>query len=225
MNIVWDFDGIIFPLVPYSSDHILIDYMFQKDFFSFTEKMLMRLAYSFEKKDMASLRFKKCLRTLVCKKPYAVLDYVLEIISAGIPDENVHLLSGLHDAGYKMHIISTGTENIIKNALVSKGADQYFKTVSGNRIVAEIGRIIGYDCLITAESKVDFAERQLGLRSQDTIAVGFGYSDIPILDWARYPVLIDPSKAGWEKFGDRNYIFLESVDMLPRILKSLIVQV
>ena len=48
------------------------------------------------------------------------------------------------------------------------------------------------------------------------IAVGDGYTDIPMLDWAKIPVLVDRTGRKQIKYANKNYRFVRS---LPEILE------
>ena len=47
------------------------------------------------------------------------------------------------------------------------------------------------------------------------MAVGDGYTDIPMLDWAKIPVLVDRTGRKQSKYAAKNYHFVRS---LPEIL-------
>jgi len=50
------------------------------------------------------------------------------------------------------------------------------------------------------------------------MAVGDGYTDIPMLDWAKFPVLLDRTGRKQTKFAGKSYRFVRSLHEVLDIL-------
>jgi len=50
------------------------------------------------------------------------------------------------------------------------------------------------------------------------MAVGDGYTDIPMLDWAKFPVLLDRTGRKQPKYAGKNYHFVRSLPEIVDIL-------
>jgi phosphoserine phosphatase len=53
------------------------------------------------------------------------------------------------------------------------------------------------------------------------MAVGDGYTDIPMLDWAEIPVLVDRSGRKQIKYAHKNYRFVRSLPEILGIINSI----
>ena len=226
INIVWGFNGTVVAMhaytVFYDSDHILLDYLIQNRFFSFGDKLRASMLLRLEEKDFWAPCFRKHTGRFLEKKPSAVIEAVAKIISPRIPEENLDMMRGLRDAGYRMYIASCSVGNIASRALEMRNALDIFETVCANRISVENGMMTEYNpVFLRGKDKIEYLEKNLKLSRKNTVVIGSGRDDIPLLDWSGYPVFIDQSKRGWEKYGNKNYVFIESYRMIPSIIRSL----
>ena len=57
-----------------------------------------------------------------------------------------------------------------------------------------------------------------GISPEQTIVVGDGYTDLPLLDWAEIPVLIDRTGKKRKKYTHRDYYFISSIPELIEII-------
>lgn len=226
INIVWGFNGTIVPMLPYTvfydSDHILLDYLIQNRFFSFGEKIQASMLLKMEERDFWRPFFRKKTGKFLEKKPSAVIEAVSKIISLRIPEENLEVMRKLQASGYNMYIASCSVGNIISRTLEMRGADNIFKSVCANDISVQSGMLSEYNPIfLRGRDKIACLEKNLGLKKENTVVIGCRRDDVDILDWSRYPILIDQTKKGWERFGNRNYVFLESFSMIPSVIHSL----
>jgi phosphoserine phosphatase len=62
--------------------------------------------------------------------------------------------------------------------------------------------------------------QKLNLSPVDTMVVGDGYTDFPLLEWSALPVLIDRSGKKKKHFSDRNFYFISSIPELINIIEK-----
>ena len=74
----------------------------------------------------------------------------------------------------------------------------------------------------SGKDKIAFLEETMRFSPENTIVIGASQDDIPLLEWSKYPILVDASRDGWKKYEDKHFIFMESVQMVPEIIKSLV---
>ena len=53
------------------------------------------------------------------------------------------------------------------------------------------------------------------------VAVGDGYTDIPLLDWVQWPVMMDPDQSNRRKYASKPYRFIPSISALPGLLTQM----
>ena len=109
-------------------------------------------------------------------------------------------------------------EKILEKA----GLRDCFETIRANPLKLEAGSIVGgVPRLVSAEDKLSLAKELLGRDPNGVAAVGDGYTDIPILDWVQWPVMMDPDLSNRQKHASKPYHFIPSVDVLPVLLTQL----
>ena len=59
-----------------------------------------------------------------------------------------------------------------------------------------------------------------GVSADETIAVGDGYTDIPLLDWAKISVLVDRTGKKQTKYAHKNYHFVQSLTEILNIVEN-----
>jgi phosphoserine phosphatase len=93
-----------------------------------------------------------------------------------------------------------------------------FESIAANRFETENGRISGMTLQISnPEDKV----RYLVARRLDPgtcVAVGDGYTDIPLLDWAGISVLVDRTGKKQLKYSDKKYRVVGSLTDILHII-------
>lgn len=117
--------------------------------------------------------------------------------------------------GHSMMVLSCGTANLSENTLQQAGLGDCFEIFAGNRFESNNGRIGDMTLHVpNPEDKVRFlVDRKID--PDRCMAVGDGYTDIPMLDWAKISVIMDRSGRKRIKFAHKNYRFIRS---LPEIL-------
>ena len=71
--------------------------------------------------------------------------------------------------------------------------------------------------LLTPEDKLEIIN-SLEISAEHAIAVGDGYTDLPLLDWASIPVMIDRTGKKKQKYSGKDYFFISSIPELAEIL-------
>jgi len=118
-------------------------------------------------------------------------------------------------------VLSCGTVNLSENTLQKAGLGGCFEIFAGNRFESENGKISAMALHIpNPEDKVRFLAGKK-IEPGGCMAVGDGYTDIPMLDWAEVPVLIDRSGRKQIKYADKNYHFVRSLPEILGIVKTI----
>jgi phosphoserine phosphatase len=118
-------------------------------------------------------------------------------------------------------IISCGTLDLIERILEIAGIKSCFKHIEGNRFLSANDRIIGIQNRI-----IHPTDKLKPLKGQDldadrVIAVGDGYTDLPLLDWAHFPVLMDRSQTKSRLPAERRYSKIASISDLVEWIENL----
>lgn len=117
-------------------------------------------------------------------------------------------------------ILSCGTADLIERVINFAGLDNCFTLIPGNRFQFTNNLISGMDFhLIDPRDKLKVMQA-LGISIQQSIVVGDGYTDLPILDAAGIPVMIDRSGKKREDYLKKNYYFISTVSELGDVLKK-----
>ena len=92
--------------------------------------------------------------------------------------------------------------------------------VAGNRFRIANGVINGMRLHVpNPEDKVRWV-KEMGMSPADAIVVGDGYTDIPLLDWAGTPVLVDRNGEYQPKYKHRGYRFISSTVKILDVLEE-----
>jgi phosphoserine phosphatase len=62
--------------------------------------------------------------------------------------------------------------------------------------------------------------KRLNLSPDQTIVVGDGYTDLPLLNWASIPVIIDRSGQKKKQFTSHNFYFISSIPEIMDIIEE-----
>ena len=207
----------------YSSDHILIDYLRTNNYLLFKKKLMASFMLRHDKSPAVKSWTRGHLGSFINGQPSIVLENVSKILSAKISDQAIKVMKVLQTQGFELYVVSCSTDSLLKSSLYFKGADTLFRGIVGNHVSSYSGQIMDYTCNFrSGKDKVAFLEQTMKLSPENTIVIGASQDDIPLLEWSRYPILVDASREGWKKYDDKHFIFMESIQMVPEIIKSLV---
>jgi phosphoserine phosphatase len=216
-NIIWDFDGTLLPNDPYDSEQSLMMYKLYEAGQRvpvFTHALARLLIYADQKEYLRKV-FKRFYIRFMTGTSVDIFDPVCTQLAAKISEADRRALMQLANLGHRMIVLSCGTANLSESTLQKAGLGDCFEIIAGNRFESENGKISAMTLHIpNPADKVRFLAGQK-IEPGRCMAVGDGYTDIPMLDWAEIPVLVDRSGRKQIKYAHKNYRFVRS---LPEIL-------
>ena len=140
----------------------------------------------------------------------AALDPICAQIATHISHADRAALRALGARGVQMTVLSCGTAELSQGTLRAAGLSQVFARVEANRLLTRDARIAGIERRIyRPETKVDIVARY-GIPWEQVIAVGDGYTDLPLLDRAGLPILIAAGDRA-RRFSGRPYHIVPSL--------------
>ena len=221
-TIIWDFDGTLLPLAPYDSEQTMVLYKLDETaprppFFL---RAIARLLIGADRRQMLRKTFKRFYIRLMRGTPTAVMDQIGMRLSQRIPPQDRQAIARLKADNYRMIVLSCGTADLSRRTLANAGLGECFESIAGNRFKISRGLINGMTLHVpNPEDKIRWLERK-DISSAEVIAVGDGYTDIPLLDWAKTGVLLDRTGRKREKYKHRNYRFISSTSEILEVLDS-----
>ena len=228
-TIIWDFDGTLYPLRPLDSEQALLKMrrsQFQKGMHRFLDLWIEGLIYGDQHQWFRNRQSRKLYRMLygwaLKGTPAAFLDRAAEDTAALISGDDRKTLHEMRRSGLRMLVISCGTLELCEKVLKKAGIRDCFETVRANPLILESGNIVGgVSQVVAAEDKLTLARQLTGTPPKGVVAVGDGYTDIPLLDWAEYPVMVDPDQSNQRKYTSKPYHFIPSINALPGLLTQM----
>ena len=219
-TIIWDFDGTLLPLSPYDSEQTLM--RFKLDEINPGPppivRAIARLLIMADQRQMLRKTFKRFYIQLMKGTPAAVMDQVGARLSDNISAEDRQTIAGLKSLGYRMFVLSCGTADLSERALRNAGLGHCFETIAGNRFTIDDGLIDGMTLHVpNPMDKVKWVEK-MDLSPADTIAVGDGYTDIPLLDWAEISIMMDRTGKQKDKYRHKDYQFISNTSEILDVL-------
>jgi phosphoserine phosphatase len=222
-NIIWDFDGTLLPNDPYDSEQTLMMYKLHEagEKISIFTRALARILIYADQKEYLRKAFKRFYIRLMTGTSVAIFDPVGRRLAAKIPQADRQAILQLANLGHRMIVLSCGTVNLSENTLQKAGLGSCFDIFAGNRFESENGKISAMTLQIpNPEDKVRFLTAQK-IDPSRCLAVGDGYTDIPMLDWAKISVLMDRTGRKQMKYAHKNYRFVRSLPEILGIFKSI----
>jgi phosphoserine phosphatase len=124
----------------------------------------------------------------------------------------------LANNGHRMIVLSCGTANLSEKILESAEIVNCFENIIGNRFETIDGRISDMTLHVpNPEDKVRYVIDQK-MNPKACVAVGDGYTDIPLLDWAEISILVDRTGRKQIKYAHKNYRFVKSLTSILDII-------
>jgi phosphoserine phosphatase len=218
--IIWDFDGTLLPSDPYDSEQALMLYRLHETGEKipfFIRALALTLLWADQKEHLRKV-FKRFYIRFMTGVAMDMFDPVCTRLAAKISAADRQALLQLANQGYRMIVLSCGTANLAENTLQKAGLAGCFEVIAGNRFESVNGKINTMTLHIpNPADKVKYLAK-LKVEPGKCMAVGDGYTDIPMLDWAKIPVLVDRTGRKQIKYSSKNYHFVRS---LPEILDIL----
>jgi phosphoserine phosphatase len=171
---------------------------------------------------------KECLRRMF-KRFYVwfmqgthvtALDTVSERLAAKISAADRQAVIALKKQGCTMMVLSCGTADLGERVLKMAGLADCFDAIEGNRFTFENNCITGMTYgMDNPEDKRAFLQEN-EISPENTIAVGDGYTDIPMLDWARNAIVMDRLGKKNTQFRNKNYQFISSIPEILELIRT-----
>jgi phosphoserine phosphatase len=219
-HIVWDFDGTLLPNTPYDSEQTLMMHKLQQSGEPIPSifRMLARFMIHADKREHLRKSFKIFYIWFMKGTPAAMLDQAAEGLADKICVSDRTFLLDLAADGYTMLVLSCGTADLSERILKKAGLRNCFKTIAGNRFQFRNDTITGMTLDMNDPiEKVKFLQSK-ALGADATIAIGDGYTDIPLLDWAGTSILVDRDGKKRKRYAHKNYHFISSISEMAVIL-------
>jgi phosphoserine phosphatase len=222
-TIIWDFDGTLLPLAPYDSEQTLVLHKLDETVPRppCIVRAIARFLICTDRRQMLRKTFKRFYIRLMIGTPTAVMDQIGRRLSGRIPVEDRRTIARLKSENYRMMVLSCGTADLSERTLTNAGLGDCFETIAGNRFKISQGLINGMTLHVpNPVDKVAWLTKN-GISPDETIAVGDGYTDIPLLDWAKISVLVDRTGKKQKKYAHKNYHFVQSLSEILNIVEKL----
>jgi phosphoserine phosphatase len=221
-TIIWDFDGTILPLAPYDSEQsLLLQRMNQPEQpFGLLKKAYVKAIIYADCRERLRKTFKMSYIRLLKGTPSKMLDDVCRDLAGTISKADRKVFWKLKADGYDMLVLSCGTADLSERVLTFAGLSDCFSRIAGNRFRFEANRIAGMQLrLPNPEDKLNMINK-LNLSPDQTVVVGDGYTDLPLLNWASFPVIIDRDGKKKKQFTSHNFYFISSIPEIMNIIEE-----
>ena len=212
-TIIWDFDGTLLPSDPYDSEQTLLIYRLAavEEKMSIFKRMVARAAIYADRKEWLKASFKKYYLWILKGTPVDWIERVAENLAKKITDGDRRVYRDLCDKGHTMIVLSCGTFDLIDNTLRLAELQNCFTVIKGNHFESQNNRITGMAFrILTPQDKLK-QMKSLEIPPENTIAVGDGYTDLPLLDRVGTPVMMDRTGAKRKKYANKGYRFISTV--------------
>ena len=222
-TIIWDFDGTILPSTPYDSEQTLLRYILKEssERVSFLKRIIAKAVIYADMKEWLGASFKKYYIWILKGTRIESLDRVAKnlVLRVSIADRKTFLR--LKRDGHHMMVLSCGTLDLIERTLQLAEISGCFDRIYGNRFRFLNNRILSMDLnVLKPKDKLTLVGDQ-GISPEQTIVVGDGYTDIPLLAWAKIPVVIDRTGKKRKKYNHMEYYFISSIPELFDLVNKL----
>ena len=221
-TIIWDFDGTLLPLAPYDSEQTLMLYKLNETAQRppYFVRAIARLLIWADHRQMLRQTFKRFYIRLMKGTPTAVMDQVGRRLSDRISPPDRQTIARLKSENVRMMVLSCGTADLSERTLTNAGLGDCFETIAGNRFKISRGLINGMTLHVpNPVDKVRWLNK-IGISPDEAIAVGDGYTDIPLLDWAKISIMMDRTGNKRTKYKHKNYRFISSTSEILEVLNA-----
>jgi phosphoserine phosphatase len=222
-TIIWDFDGTLLPLEPFDSEQSLLLHRMSRaeNPLGWFKKGYARAIIYADRREWFRKTFKTSYIRLLRGTPSSAFDEVCRCLAEKISAADRQTLRQLKTDGHDMMVLSCGTADLSERILGFAGLIDCFSQIEGNRFQIDEDRIAGMHLrLADPDDKLKLAKK-LNLSGRQTIVVGDGYTDLPLLRWSAIPVIIDRAGRKKKEFASQNFYFIKSVPEIMNIIKQL----
>jgi phosphoserine phosphatase len=222
-TIIWDFDGTLLPSDPYDSEQSLLIHRMTRTQHPFgrLKKLYAGAAIYADRRQWFRRNFKRAYIRLLKGMPASALNEVCRRLAAKILPQDRRALRTLKNNGLDMMVLSCGTADLSERILNFAELGDCFCLIAGNRFEMADGRIAGMQLrLADPQDKLKLATR-LNLSPLQTIVVGDGYTDMPLLNWSATPVMMDPTGRKKKQFASHNFYFITAVREIMTIVHTI----
>jgi len=219
-TIIWDFDGTLLPLAPYDSEQTLVLYKLNETVPRppYMVRAVAGLLIGADRRQMLRKTFKRFYIQLMKGTPTAALDHIGRRLSDRIPLLDRQAIARVKSASYRMMVLSCGTADLSERTLANAGLGDCFETIAGNRFKIRQGLINGMTLHVpNPVDKVKWVKKR-GISADEAIAVGDGYTDIPLLDWAKISIMMDRTGKKRTRYKHKNYRFISSTSEILDVI-------
>ncbi len=221
MNIVWDFDGTVLPMTPYDSEQTLLLYHLKKGkSSSILRKLFIRAIMYADMKGWLGHLFKPMYIRAIKGSDIRAVEIVASRLAKRISSDDIETFRELYSRGHELVLVSCGTLDLSKITFETAGISKYFSSIIANNFVVRDGRIESMEFrTLYPEDKLKIIE-EMGYKPENTVVVGDGPTDIPLLEWSNFPVIIDRERKRAKRFRNKNYHVISKIaEILPLIRK------
>jgi phosphoserine phosphatase len=134
--------------------------------------------------------FKRRYLGLLRGTPEAFVDQVAARLAGRISPEDREAVLRLKERGHRLIVASCGTADLSERILARCGLLPSFEALYANRFVFERGRICGLRLEVpSGKAKLEIV-KSLGIEPDTAVAVGDGFTDLPLWQWSAVPVVV-----------------------------------
>ncbi|NLS75729.1 MAG: haloacid dehalogenase-like hydrolase [Chloroflexi bacterium] len=220
LNVIWDFDGT---LLPYDSEQALLRSLLRPPLQVGLHKALLARALSWaDRHNLMERSFKRwyvrCLRGL----PVEALDRLARQVARDISDADRRAIDEIRALGARMFVVSCGTGDLSQRILEAAGVAAGFLAIEANWFTFWGNRIEGMDLSIHLPADKLAAVKGLGISISHAVMVGDGITDLPLLDEAAYPILLDRAGRKATLIRENGYLGAASLPEVARLLSNIV---
>ena len=222
IRIIWDFDGTILPLEPFDSEQSLLTYRMAQCGQSFgrLKRAWARVIIFADRRERFRKTFKRSYIRLLKGTPSSALDVVSRNLAQKISTQDRNVLRQLKADGYEMMVLSCGTADLSERVLKFAGLSDCFSRIEGNRFQFDADRIVGMQLRLPNPGDKLALTKKLNLSPDQTVVVGDGYTDLPLLKWSSIPVVMDRSGRKKKEFASHHFYFISSTAQIMNLIEE-----
>jgi phosphoserine phosphatase len=187
--VAFDFDGTLYPIDPFDSEQLLMFACSSNK--GLLNRKRVKLAVKQDQKgnmDWATFTASYRLHTKSCSEE--MLNSVAQALLQKVPQQEFDSLKQL-SLHADFAIISCGTENLVQPFLEGLGISGLFIGIWGKQFIFSKGKVTAMDIHVKGPQDKARVLQELGKNYQQTIAIGDGPTDIPMLKTADLGLIVD----------------------------------